>query len=151
MRVLLADLNEVIVVRRELLTHRFEQRLRHVCWRVVRRALELLADGHANALVRDDLVVAFCVARRALLVDAGLVVVRVLVHQRLNRQQHRGKRLHRLPLWPAPRSQNRDTHFPVRVQVRVEADRSYKNWSWSGTPPPSFRPTNSLFLRNRGR
>ena len=124
--VLLADLNEVVIVLRERLAHRFEERLRHVRRRVVRRAFELLADGHANALVRDDLVVAFRVAGRALRLEAGLVVIRTLVHQRLDGEHHRGERLRRRPLGPGPRAQDAETHLPVRVQVRIEADGSYK-------------------------
>ena len=126
MAVLLADLNKMIIVFWECLAHRFEERLRHMSWWIVWRTLELLADGHPDAFVSDDLVVAFRVARRALRLEAGLVVVRPLVHQRLDRQHHRSERLRRRPLRPGPRAQYTEAHLPVRVQVWVEADRSYK-------------------------
>ena len=48
--------------------------------------------------------------------------VGLVVHQRLDRQEHARERMRRVPARADPRAQYRHTHFPRPIQVRVEAD-----------------------------
>mmetsp|Transcript_23710 Transcript_23710/g.47873 ORF Transcript_23710/g.47873 Transcript_23710/m.47873 type:complete len:207 (-) Transcript_23710:421-1041(-) len=107
----------VIAERNERLLHRGHQRLGHR-----NLALKHVANCCPQRLMADAVVVSAGIPSLSLLFKTRFIVIRLFVHERLNRKQHAPQRLPWGPRGPIPRAQDGKTDLPINVQIGVEAN-----------------------------